>query len=235
MDLRIRSIWRYPVKSLRGEHLNVAHVSAIGMEGDRSFGIRDVETGLVLTARRQPELLFASATWSAGSVRITLPEGLETDNDADLSNWLGKSVELVEGGRGGGRFENPMDVENDADWVEWDGPDDTFHDSALNRVSLVSASTLGSWPVERFRKNILCDGSGEDGLVGSGITVGTTELHVVKRVARCVMVTRAQQGIDRDLGVLKTINAERNSELGVGMTVSTPGTISIRDRVTTRD
>lgn len=68
MTLHVRSLWRYPVKSFGGERLDSVSVSATGLEGDRTFGLRDVETGLVLTARRQPELLFTSATWSAGSV-----------------------------------------------------------------------------------------------------------------------------------------------------------------------
>ena len=229
--LRVRTLWRYPVKSIGGERLESATVEATGIEGDRAFGLRDLETGLVLTARRQPELLFASASWHAGSVRITLPDGSSTDSDADLSNWLGKPVELVAGGSVVGTFENPMDVENDADWVEWTGPSDSFHDSERNRVSLVSDSTLGSWPEQRFRKNIVCEGTGEDDLVGSTIAVGSARLDVIKRVERCVMVTRPQPGLDRDLDVLKTINRERDAALGIGTTVASPGTISVGDTV----
>lgn len=114
MDLRIRSIWRYPVKSVGGELLNTASITAAGVDGDRSFGIRDLETGLILTGRRQPELLFATATWDSGSVAITLPDGTVTDSDGDLSNWLSKPVELVAAGSGSGTYENPMDVENEA-------------------------------------------------------------------------------------------------------------------------
>lgn len=230
--LRVRALWRYPVKSMGGERLDSAAVLNTGIEGDRAFGLRDLETGLVLTARRQPELLFASASWDEGSVRIDLPDGSSTDSEADLSNWLGKPVELVAGGSLVGTFENPMDVENDADWVEWTGPSDSFHDSERNRVSLVSDSTLGRWPEQRFRKNIVCEGAGEDDLVDSAISVGSTTFDVVKRVARCVMVTRPQPGIDRDLDVLKTINRERDATLGIGMTVATPGMIAVGDTVT---
>jgi len=231
MDLHVHTLWRYPIKSFGGEQLDAATVDQTGIEGDRSFGLRDVETGLVLTARRQPELLFASAKWRAGSVQITLPDGSVTDRDDDLTNWLGKPVELIEGGSIAGTFENPMDVENEDDWVEWSGPSDSFHDSARNRVSLVSRSTLGDWPAERFRKNIICDGSGEDDLIGSKITIGSVQLTVVKKVARCVMVTRPQPGIDRDLSVLKTLNAERNSELGIGMTIDQTGVVRVGDAV----
>ncbi|MGI9642968.1 MAG: MOSC domain-containing protein [Acidimicrobiia bacterium] len=233
MDLRVESLWRYPVKSLGGEQLTSADVVDTGIVGDRSFGLRDVETGLILTARRQPELLFASAQWHDGSVRVTLPDGSITDSDADLSSWLGKPVELVSGAQGGGRYENPMDVENDADWVEWDGPPDSFHDSGRTRASLVSTATLRDWDPIRFRKNIICAGSGEDDLIGAAVQIGSAEFDVTKRVGRCVMVTRPQPGVDRDLDVLKTINRERNSELGIGMTVTTHGTINVGDAVMT--
>lgn len=231
MSLRVRSLWRYPIKSFRGEQLETARVEATGIEGDRSFGLRDLETGLILTARRQPELLFAAAMWGEGSVHISLPDGSTTDSDDDLSNWLGKPVELVAGGTSTGTFENPLDVENEGDWVQWTGPTDSFHDSERNRVSLVSTTTLGDWPAERFRKNIICDGADEDEMVGSNITIGSARLTVVKKVARCVMVTRPQPGIDRDLSVLKTLNAERNSELGIGMTIDVAGWVNVGDEV----
>ncbi|MFT7475728.1 MAG: hypothetical protein ACI81L_002669 [Verrucomicrobiales bacterium] len=231
MGLRVRSLWRYPIKSFGGEQLQTARIEGSGIEGDRSFGLRDLETGLILTARRQPELLFASATWSQGSVSVSLPDGSATDRDDDLSKWLGKPVELVASGTSAGTFENPLDVENDDDWVQWTGPIDSFHDSERNRVSLVSVASLGDWPAERFRKNVICDGAGEDELVGSSITIGSVTLSVVKKVTRCVMVTRPQPGLDRDLSVLKTLNAERNSELGIGMTVDREGLVSIGDSV----
>ena len=227
--LRVATIWRYPVKSLQGERLDTATATAEGVQGDRSFGIRDVETGLILTARRQPELLFASAAWSAGSVMVTLPDGRTTDSDGDLSNWLGRPVELTAAGSAG-TYENPMDIENEADWVQWSGPDTSFHDSGRDQISLVSRTTLRDWDERRFRQNLILDGDGEDELVGSTISIGGAELHVTKLVDRCVMVTRPQPGdIERDLSVLKTINKERNNCLGVATVVTTPGPISVGD------
>ena len=59
--MRVLELWRYPVKSLQGELLEVAAVMSGGLEGDRTFALFDVETGFGLTARRVPELLFASS------------------------------------------------------------------------------------------------------------------------------------------------------------------------------
>ena len=59
--MRVLELWRYPVKSLLGERLESVRVTENGFEGDRRFAIYDLETGFGLTARRVPELLFASA------------------------------------------------------------------------------------------------------------------------------------------------------------------------------
>ena len=56
--MRVAEIWRYPVKSLQGERLESAQVTTGGVEGDRAYAIYDLDTGLGLTARRVPELLF---------------------------------------------------------------------------------------------------------------------------------------------------------------------------------
>ena len=74
-DLRVSEIWRYPIKSVGGERVSVATVTELGVLGDRSWGIFDVDTGTVLTARRTPELLFASAALTGADVAITLPDG----------------------------------------------------------------------------------------------------------------------------------------------------------------
>src|SRR5258708_15324886 len=93
--VRVVELWRYPVKSLQGEQLDTVDVSTSGLEGDRCFAIYDRETGLGLTARRVPEMLFASARLHDGSrVEITLPDGSVASDDDSLSAWLGRPVTL---------------------------------------------------------------------------------------------------------------------------------------------
>jgi hypothetical protein len=49
------------------------------------------------------------------------------------------------------------------------------------------------------------------------------------------MTTRPQPGgIERDLDVLRTINAERATHLGVGTLVVTPGAVAVGDELTVR-
>jgi len=234
--VRILELWRYPVKSMQGESVARIDVSRDGFDGDRAFALFDCATGYGLTARRRPELLYASARWRGdGSVAITLPDGRETNDDAVLSDWLGMPVELRSSDFDGTRtYEIPLDIETEApdSWVDWNGPRGPFHDSTRTRVSIVSTETLGAWDARRFRANIIVDGSGEAELVGSTVKAGTTVLDVGKHIERCVIVTRPQPGgIDRDVGVLRTINRERDGRLAVGALVAAPGTIAVGDEV----
>lgn len=235
--MRVTEIWRFPVKSMGGETLLEADVADLGIVGDRGWSVYDVDTGNTLTARRSPDLLFASARVVDGEVVVTLPDGSEIGegDDAALSAWLGREVQLRAAGLHnldvGGTYEVPLDVENDADWVSWQGPGGAFHDSTSSRVSLVSESTLRDWDRRRFRTNVIADGSGEDDFVGATISIGGTRLDVVKQIDRCVMVTRRQPGLDRDLEALKTINAERATFLAVGCLVTAPGVIALGDEI----
>lgn len=231
--MRVVEIWRFPVKSMGGESLLSAECGELGVVGDRGWGVHDLATGTVLTARRTPELLFASARLVGGEVVVTLPDGTEVGagDDAALSAWLGRDVELRSAGDDGGTYEVPLDAERDEDWVSWTGPGLAWHDSRWSRVSLVSTTTLGAWDRRRFRTNVIVDGDGEDALVGRHVRVGDAELAVCKRIDRCVMVTRPQPGLDRDLDVLRTIDAERERCLAVGALVAEPGEIALGSEV----
>ena len=86
--MRVVELWRFPVKSLQGEQLDDATVRVGGIDGDRAFALFDVDTGLGLTARRVPELLYASARSCGANARpeITLPDGRIACHDDALSD-----------------------------------------------------------------------------------------------------------------------------------------------------
>lgn len=231
-------LWRYPVKSMQGERLEAATIGPRGIVGDRGWAVVDVETGLGLTGRRAPELLFASATLVGDDVRITLPDGTVAD-DAALSEWLGRSVRLTRAtDTTSGTFEIGLAEDDDADrdpsvpWVQWEGPAGTFHDSTRTQVSILGADTARGWDLRRFRANVVIAGTGEDDWVGQELRAGTATLDVTKPIDRCVMTTRAQPGgIGRDVDVLRTIIRERANNLGIGTLVRTRGEIRVGDTV----
>jgi len=234
--MRVLELWRYPVKSLGGERVERAQIGDAGIVGDRAWGIQHVESGNVLTARRAPELLFASARVDGEEVVITLPDGTEVRSDdasvdATLSAWLEREVHLVRPGDEGATYENPMDIENEGDWISWQGPAWSFHDSTKSMISIVGADTLGDRDVRRFRTNVVVSGGEEDALVGSVVTLGSATLDVKKQIDRCIMVTRPQPGLDRDLGVLKAVIKERGNMMSVGALVTAAGAVSVGDEL----
>ena len=233
--MKVAQIWRYPVKSLQGERVSQIEAGPYGLAGDRHWAIVDAATGLALTARREPALLYLSAAVVGSEVVITDVDGAVLANDVALSANLGRPVRLVEAAAGvQGKFENPMDIETEAadSWITWEGPDGSFHDSGHSQLSLLGPASLGDWEFRRFRANVLLDVGDEKDLLGASWRVGGATLNVGREIARCVMVTRPQPGgIDRDLDVLRTINRERGGKLTVGAIVEAHGLISEGDEL----
>jgi uncharacterized protein len=233
----ITGLFRYPVKSMQGEPLTEAEVGSAGIVGDRQWALVDIDTGLALTARRQPELLFASAALEGDDVVITLPDGTVTSDSAVLSAWLGHAVALTRADAvDHGTYEIALDFEHENDpgveWFQWEGPTWSFHDSTRTQVSIIGADTMSAWDVRRFRPNVVVAGGDEDTWIGSMVAVGTTMLDIVKPIDRCVVTTRPQPGgIERDLDVLRTVNRDRAGNLGVGAMVTATGTIAIGDEI----
>lgn len=236
--MRVLELWRFPVKSLQGERIEEAEFGTRGIEGDRRYAIFDVDTGYGLTARRVPEMLFASArTTVDGAVEISLPDGTVAADDAALSAWLGRpvalrSVEEVDDRR----YENPDDIDTEAEasWGPFEGAGGAFHDTEGATITVLSTASMGGEPTRRFRANVVVDEQGEDELVGRAVRIGAATVTVSTPIARCVMVTRAQpDGIDVDREVLRRIHREHGGNLAVGGSVTFPGTVCVGDQLRT--
>ena len=232
--MRVLELWRYPVKSMQGERLDVAEAGPEGLVGDRGWALFDSDTGLGLTARRVPDLLFgAGRVRPDGAAEVVLPDGTATSDDAVLSAWLGRPVELRQAGTvAAPRYESPDDDELPAatSWHEWQGAEGPFHDIAVARISLITTGTLGTWDRRRFRANVVLDGEGEDELLGREADLGDVRLQFGRGIGRCVMTTRPQAGgIARDTSVLKTIHRERDGLFAVRAAVLAPGVVRTGD------
>jgi uncharacterized protein YcbX len=248
--MRIAELWRYPVKSLVGERLPVMDFADDGVEGDRRWGINDLSDGRILTARREPRLLFASSRLAAADLPvITLPDGKELAGigplkDAVLSAWLGKPVSLVAASESdAARAEYFADATDDASQaIEWTMPKGRFVDAfpvlLMTTAALRSGAAAypaGAWDVRRFRPNILIqsDGEGwlEDEWADRQLGVGSAELIPRRRCIRCTMVNRAQPDLDRDVNIYKTLHRIHRGEAGMWTEVKRPGSISEGDAV----
>lgn len=247
--LRVTGLWSHPVKSMQGQPLDTAEVAADGFRGDRTWGIRDPATGKILTGRREPRLLLASAHLNNRSNPvITLPDGTRIERlgdaaDQALSAWLGHPVQLVGADTTPpARAEMFADATDDtSDIVEWQMPAgryvDVFPILVLTTASLRAGAALhpdGTWDPRRFRPNILIDAPGTDWLedtwqdrtleVGSEVSV-----TIARPASRCTMVTRPQPGLERDLDIYRTLAKAHDGNLGMWATVHTTGTLRLGD------
>lgn len=232
--MKVVGLWRYPVKSMRGEARDSLSITRLGVEGDRRFGVLDASSGTIISAKKDGRLLEARAMLAGVELTVRLPTGetaLATGPgvDAALTAWLGRPVRLVEARpEGRGTYEMPKDFEDDtSDPYRWQGPPGSFVDSAPIHL-LTTASLRGiaaerpelQWDVARFRPNVLIDVDGADlveqNWLGRRLSLGPVMLEVRKPCARCVMTTRAQPGgIERQLDILRHVNAAHAANLGV--------------------
>jgi hypothetical protein len=249
-SLRIAELWRFPVKSLLGERLPRLSLVGDGVDGDRLWGILDRGDGRILTARREPRLLFAASRIGTDDVPlITLPGGRMLmgpgpATDDALSAWLGKAVTLVSAIEcDASRAEYFADATDDnSRAIEWTMPQGRFVDaypvlvmSTAGLRSGAAAYPAGAWDVRRFRPNILIELEGEGWLEDTwaerGLRVGTAQLVPRRRCIRCTMVNRAQPGLERDVNIYKTLNRTHGGDAGMWAQVVRPGTVSEGDVV----
>jgi hypothetical protein len=241
-------LWRYPVKSLQGEPVDSARLEADGVLGDRRWGIHDRRTGRILTARRRPELLHASASYDGDEPVVRLPDGQTLAGkgkrtDDQLSEWLSGPVSLVTSlGNDPGTAEYFQDATDDnSQAIEWTMPAGRYVDAApvllLTTSSLRTGATLhpdGAWDTRRFRPNILVDlheeGWVEDSWVGGQVHVGAITLKPTQPCIRCTMVTRSRPGLVADLEVFRTLARHHSNHFGVWSEVLTPGAVSLGTR-----
>jgi uncharacterized protein len=248
--MRVIGLWRYPVKSMQGESIPEAAIVAEGVAGDRGYGVLDLGSGTVVSAKRDGRLLEASARRTDHAVAVSVPgygeavPGAELDDH--LSAFLGRPVRLVAcADHPGAEFENFDDFERENSPIHrWSGPPGSFVDtSPIHLLATSDLAELGAerpeldFDVRRFRPNVLVDDEGDPRLLaslgaGERLRAGAVELEIKKPCARCVMTTRPQPGgIRRELDVLRHINAQRGSNLGLLASVVRPGSLRLGDEL----
>src|SRR5262249_25571696 len=100
----VQSLWRYPVKSMMGEAVDLTQILESGLQADRAYALVDKSDGKVATAknpRTWPHLFALRAACveplpSAAIVppiRITLPDGgVVTERQPDIDQVLSKAL-----------------------------------------------------------------------------------------------------------------------------------------------
>ena len=99
-EMQVSQLWRYPVKSMVGGRVESFELDELGIVGDRTWAVRDLERGGIRGAKKIGSLMRLAATdVDDGQVEITLPDGSTvrtTDSDVDdrVSAALDHRVQL---------------------------------------------------------------------------------------------------------------------------------------------
>jgi uncharacterized protein YcbX len=240
----ILELWRYPVKSLRGERLARARFGERGLDGDRAYAMRERATGRIVSGKGSEGPFGARASTGAGG-EVTV----QRDGDARatlvagaapvLAEMLGFDLDVVRAPGGDERAE--MTGEEDSTFRGWPG---SFFDSmpvhVLTTATLRALRALApgsDFDARRFRPNVLVDAPGDEPVelawIGRTLALGDgVALEIVKGCKRCVMTTHAQEELPADRDILRTIAREAANVTGVLARVARAGECAVGDPVT---
>ncbi|GAA3757713.1 MOSC domain-containing protein [Terriglobus aquaticus] len=236
----IAELWRYPVKSMRGEQVDSLEVLADGIAGDRRYAL--VSSGAPvgkprLTSRERAAMLLYSAHVSGNGAEIRTPGGFtfNADDPALLTN-LEQNLPQ----------QNRMTLQQDPGT----GP---YTD--VRPISLVSTQTLAvlnrtfgkSVDPRRFRSNLVltftvdasheltrgnAESFPEDALPGRTLRIGgTCRLRLLERIPRCRVVTLDPETSEPDPTLMKHLDRHHEGRLGIYAAVVTPGPLRVGDPV----
>jgi hypothetical protein len=215
--LRLSALYRYPLKSGKGETLQQVGLDKLGLDGDRRWMLVDEASGRFLTQRAVAQMSQLSALWSAeGGLTLAAP-GLSTidvdlpGSDAELrgvtiwrdtlrvpdagdaaaawvSQFIGKPTRLVQVPLDRARTTQAGYGRDDDQVAFADG----FPLLLIGQASLQDLSQHVGRPMEmlRFRPNLVIEGAepyAEDRW--KRIRIGDVEFRVVKPCSRCILTT----------------------------------------------
>ncbi len=207
--LFVAGLWRYPVKTLAGERLPAAILTADGVEGDRLVQVYGPEG--VRTSRRHYHLLGLRGT--LGPLGQPLINGLPWDSADALA--------LVKAAAG------------DDAWVEAYAGPERFDVLPLLVATDGAVEAFGR-DVRRLRPNILIggvEGLDEFDWAGAKLQIGDALVYLDSRRGRCPMTTVDPDTLVRDPEVLRDIGRRFGGRLALNAAVERAGTIRVGDPV----
>ncbi|WP_150460898.1 MOSC domain-containing protein [Nesterenkonia ebinurensis] len=232
MALSIRSIRRYPVKSMGGEPLQSADCDERGLVGDRWYAVTDQDGKLASgkngTRFRRHDAVFGyTACTLDGAVLVS-----DTGHVSGAgSTWTVGEPELDD--ELSAVFGVPVAVKPESAVPHFDG----------GAVSLIGSATLDwmadRWSINadprRLRVNLVLETQEpfvEEAWSGRELIAGAVRLAVERRIPRCRMIDLNQDGAEAEGTLLKLLGEHRELCAAVYAGVVVPGRASVGDPVT---
>ncbi len=254
----IESIWRYPVKGMRGEEVPHIYTAFTGLMGDRIYGVvaADGDPGHPWhTGRDQEEFVLYKARYESGE-ELLLPQNL----GASYSEWepgidpiypdadaFKVNVETPDGATYDD-IENPAFI---ADLEKLTGRSLRIHVTQRGQfdarpVSLISLSAVAKLGEElemnidkrRFRANFYVEWDDQDApfyelsLVGKTLKIGDwLEVAIVERDPRCTMITLDPDTAEATPKLLQLLGRSHGGDAGVFAAVLQRGRVNQGDPI----
>jgi uncharacterized protein len=227
----VRALYRYPVKSMRGEELPEATLTLQGIPFDRQYAF--VQAGSRspfpwLTGREYAGLLryqarVATSESGRSDVAVIMPDGepvpvYDDGLRAELEQRAGCAIFLLR---------------------DYRGSFDVAQVSLIGHATIEQIGVECGAPVEpaRFRANIYLDAESgapfaEDAWVGRILRIGdTARVAVTERDKRCAMITLHPETGEVRTEVLTAVARHHETMAGVYGAVLTPGVVRPGDPV----
>jgi len=270
--MRIKSLHIYPVKSARGIDLDTALVKPRGLANDRRYMLVD-QGGKFITQREYPQLARLLVRRNEDRIDLSWPNQkwinvpytsntnrkkvvvwrstvdaatLDSEVNAELSKWLGRTVTLVFMDKTAERLASEKWTASPSPVSFADGyPILITNTASLTLLNNHIINTGGeALDMDRFRPNIVIDCDqpwAEDNW--KSVQIGEVILDLVKPCARCIMTSIDQNTGEKHkktaLAALKNLHPSTDSDnpgvlFGWNAVPRNMGTINIDDIVKTR-
>jgi uncharacterized protein len=253
----VESLWRYPVKSMRGEELNEIFAGYSGVYGDRLFAFESSASHKgfpFFTGREQPQIIryrprfrhpekaARPINWEAAqnlSPRINpisaRPEELMVDVEAPDGKTFGiDDPALIENLCAGLDQKHELKLLRSEKALTDCRPVSIF---AVQTVKKLGEETGISVDKRRFRANVYVDlessdGFAEDAFVGRSLRIGPKVIiSVTDRDGRCMMITLDPDTAEKEPALLKKVAQVHEGMAGVYGAVLVEGMIRKGDPI----
>ena len=227
----VEALFRYPVKSMTGELLEVADLGWHGLDGDRRLAFRRVDDrgGFPwLSASKLPDLVLFTPLRRGPAVEGNLPTHVRTPEGEEMAAF-GEEL-AAEVGR---RHRSPVQMMHLNRGI--------FDEASISVITSATVGEIGRLAaqrpdVRRFRPNILIASLRsvpfeEDEWVGGVLSFGDGNeggaIGITMRDERCSMVNLDPGSARPDAEVLKAIVRVRDNKAGVYGTVTRRGRLAV--------
>jgi MOSC domain-containing protein len=232
----VEALFRYPVKSMAGEPLDIAQIGWHGLEGDRRLAFRrlDDRGGFPwLTAGKLPTLVLFAPHRGEDGAQADLPTHVRTPDGEDMP-LFGDQL-AAEVGRRYGASVQMMQLNH--------GIFDEANISVIASDTVREISRLAGLPpdVRRFRPNIVVRllqpvPFQEDEWVGSVLSFGEGDdapaITVTMRDVRCAMLNLDPDSARPDPEMLKAVVRRNQNTAGIYAAVTRVGRLAVGQTIT---